>query len=325
VVVDEEKRVHYLAMKEQMLAGVSPGDIAIWLNINNVISNNGKPWSAATVQNVLLNEFHMGVVAYGKSRGRSRQERIDRSEWVISEGTHERLKTPDEHARILASVASRRRLATKARAGTHPLSGLVKCAVCEKTHRATTLRGRDVLAACTRRSPTGEICPNAGVRASIVYEAITEACRQYVEELNDATRRATSREVGDDQRLESLRRELTTAEGRLSRLVDLYMDGKVSTEMYDEKRAPIEAEVRRLKAAIADLEVLVLVPVITDEERRQLLGQVLVDNFWTRDDLTNKDRHSLMTRLFDRIELRAKLVDGMRRKVEEVVVKPIWR
>lgn len=307
VAVDEDKRQHYETMLDDALAGMSPGDVAIKLNRLGVKTNRNGAWVAETVQRLLLNPFHMGRVIYGKTKSDKEGNRLSlsRDEWAIGEGSHERLKTPEQHARLLELISSRRRIGNRAQAGQTPLSGLVKCALCGKTHQSTFHRGRMVLFACTRRSPVGEICPNGGVPASVVYEAIENAAKDEVRRLVEESENVATRAVGIPALLEAERRELEAEEAKLSKLVDLAVSGLITKEMLAEKKAPIESSILRLKTSIANLEETTATGEMPVEERRQKLSTILSGDFWTRDDWTDKERHGLLTTLIDHIDLRA--------------------
>lgn len=304
LVVEEEKRPHYGMMKADALNGMSPGDIAIKLNRMGVKTNRGGTWVAETVLRVLLNQVHMGKVIYGKSKTDQDGNRVmlGPDDWVTGEGQHERLKTPDEHARLIALIASRRRIATKSREGKTPLSGLVKCARCGKTHQSTLHRGHYVLFACQRKAPTGEKCPNGGVHAEVVYRSIDQAVETELERLRLYVEEVEGQQSTTGVMLENMRRELATLEEQLSRLVDLALSGMVTKEMFAQKKAPIEADIRRTKEEIAALEMAEAAGEMPKEERLEKLESILKD-FWTSDHWTDKERHTLLTTLIDHCTL----------------------
>jgi DNA invertase Pin-like site-specific DNA recombinase len=325
VLVDETKRDAYLLMLGDALAGTSPGEIAIRLNTKGIATNRGRTWVAETVQRLLLNRFHMGEVIYGKTTSGDDRKPVDPHEWIRGIGDHERLKTPDEHARIVALISSRRRIANKSKEGRYPLSGIVKCARCGKTHQATEKYGRHVLFACTRRSPTGEICPNGGVRAAIVYQAIEIEAKNELERILLAVDETDSRAVGIEARIESLRRDLAEEKAALDTLIDLVARRKIKEEAFDQRRAPIEATIQRLETELIELESLSSSGAIPVEQKSALLGEILRGDFWTRSDWSDKDRHTLLTTLIDHIDLLTENEAGKQRKVVSVEIALTWR
>lgn len=326
VTVDEAKRSIYEKMRDEALLGTPLRSIAYDLNRSGSKGDRGKPWDESAVKKVLLNRFHLGEVIYNKTRRvGAKVVKVDPSEWIRGIGDHERLITPEQFARISALVASRARIANRSKAGSFPLSGLVKCALCGSTHTTAEKRGRHVLYSCGYKTPTGELCANAGVQASAVYRAIEIEARHELERITQAVNDAQPRKPDRVTFVDSVRRELAEEEARLSRLVDLRMDAKVSVEMYDRKRVPIEASIQRLKVTLADLELASETGTMTDEERRAKIGDILRGDYWTRADLTDKERHGDLVTLIDRIELRAVRVPGKARKVESVSINIVWR
>ena len=91
-------------------------EIAWKLNELGFKTNRNSYWYENTVRRLLINEVHLGKVVYGKTSGSGSKKKLnangvqikDRSEWIIAEGSHQQLKTEEEHQRILAILESRR-------------------------------------------------------------------------------------------------------------------------------------------------------------------------------------------------------------------------
>jgi hypothetical protein len=325
VVVNEAKRPFYERMLDDALAGDSLHTIAINLNLAGSRGDRGKPWEESSVQNVILNRFHLGEVIYNKTRREGKKvTRLPESEWIRGVGDHERLITHEQYDRITALVTARSRIANRSKAGTFPLSGLVKCALCGHTHTTAEKRGRHVLYSCGTKSPMGELCPNAGVKAAIIYEAIEVAAREEIDALNDASKRVKPRKSDAAAQLEAFNRELAEQEKRLSNLVDLATDGLIDKAQFAAKKAPIDEAIRRLRDEIVRLTP-TSAPTISAEERRHYLGEIARGDWWTRPDLTDKERHRILVLLFEKVVLRSARSEGRARKVESVTVDVIPR
>lgn len=303
LVVEEAKRPQYLMMKADALAGMSPGDIGIKLNRLDVKTNRNGTWQAETVQRLLLNEVHMGILKYRPNKSEPPIEGI---------GDHERLKTPEEHARIVSLIVARRRIATRSREGSTPLSGLVKCARCGKTQQSVVQRGKWVLFACQRRSPTGEKCPNSGTRGEVVAEAIEKAAAIELSLLDQDVEAHRSTTSGTSM-LDSQRRYLSTKQKERKGLVQLKAQGHVDMDTFLELKAPLDADIQRTETEIVALERVASSGEMPADERRKKL-RMLQGDFWTDDEhWTDKQRHDLLVTLIDRITL---ISDWRRRKVE---------
>lgn len=84
-----------------------------------------------------MDEFHIGKIIYGrnewkKSRDNKKQvtKHRDESEWIIGTGEHEKLKTPDEHKRILEILARNNKVPRRSRMGRFPTTGIMYCKRC---------------------------------------------------------------------------------------------------------------------------------------------------------------------------------------------------
>ncbi|WP_342424860.1 recombinase family protein [Paenibacillus sp. FSL E2-0178] len=92
------------------------GHIAIWLTDNKIptpynIKPDGrdKGWSNVTVQRLLLSEIHLGYITYGKTRTKRGQvEIVPEEERIKLMGTHEKLKTQEEHDAIVERLVKNR-------------------------------------------------------------------------------------------------------------------------------------------------------------------------------------------------------------------------
>lgn len=66
IVVNEEKNKVYQRIKQMYLGGMGTERIAFQLNKENIPSPGMKKWSSTAVQRLLLHEFHMGKIVYGR-------------------------------------------------------------------------------------------------------------------------------------------------------------------------------------------------------------------------------------------------------------------
>lgn len=138
VLVDETKRPIYRAIVEKYINGTNLGHIAIWLTDNKIptpynIKPDGKNkgWSNITVQRLLASEIHLGYITYGKTRSKRGQvELVPEEERIKVMGTHEKLKTPEEHEVIMERLLKNRMLNPNSRRNIFPLSGLLYCEKC---------------------------------------------------------------------------------------------------------------------------------------------------------------------------------------------------
>ena len=84
-----------------------------------------------TVQRLLLSEIHLGYITYGKTRTKRGQvENVPEEERIKVMGTHEKLKTQEEHDAIVERLVKNRLMNPNSRRNIFPLSGLLYCEKC---------------------------------------------------------------------------------------------------------------------------------------------------------------------------------------------------
>lgn len=177
IVVNEEKNKVYQRIKQMYLSGMGTERIAFQLNRENIQSPGNKKWSSTTIQRLLIHEFHMGKITYGRYEwkkkpisGEREVVKRDESEWVVGYGNHQKLKTEEEHTAILEIMSRNRKIPRRARHGVYPTSGLLTCKKCGRLMAYS--RGRQEAKTgkiydytkCYYHSPEGVKCPQRGVK-----------------------------------------------------------------------------------------------------------------------------------------------------------------
>lgn len=136
ILVDETKRYYYREMVDRYLNGSSLSEIADWLTDNlprqrkNTVGTR-KKWSIIVVQRILSSEVHLGYVIFGKhKRINGVRKVLPPEQWIKTKGTHEPLKTEEEHRKIMARLALAKKVNPNTRAEVLPLSGMLYCDKC---------------------------------------------------------------------------------------------------------------------------------------------------------------------------------------------------
>ena len=177
IVVNQEKNQVYQRIKQMYLNGMGTERIAFQLNRENIQSPGNKKWSSTTIQRLLIHEFHMGKIVYGRYEWKKKPLTGDRevvkrdeSEWIVGYGNHQKLKTEEEHNKIMEIMSRNQKIPRKSRAGVFPTSGLL---VCKKCGRMMTYSWGRVekktgklyhYTKCYYKNEFGEKCPQKGVK-----------------------------------------------------------------------------------------------------------------------------------------------------------------
>ncbi|WP_099190808.1 recombinase family protein [Tepidibacter mesophilus] len=270
LVVNEEKRKVYESIKDMYLSGTHGFEaISFYLNNQNISSPNSKLWSSNTVQRILLHELHMGIVTYGKNEWRKDREgrkkvikQRDKSEWSTGVGEHEKLKTEDEHKKILEIMNRNQKIPRKSRKGTFALSGLVYCKKCGKRMRIVIgkedKRGyRAKYLQCTYKDPYGNKCVQRGVKLSeelfdVLYSNVIN---NYLIDDKLTEMEKSSKEIDVNKVLLIQKKNyLSKNEKKLERIMEAYEKGVYTLEQFLNRKEPVEKDIEKLKNEVINLE-----------------------------------------------------------------------
>lgn len=119
LVVNPETAPIYRFIVEKFLEGWGQAKIAKHLNAQGVPSKRGAKWCTNAVRTILTNPVYLGITIFNTTTlvrdpsGRQKRVVRPREEWIIREGTHQPLITPEEFERIQHVLRQRREKDTK--------------------------------------------------------------------------------------------------------------------------------------------------------------------------------------------------------------------
>ncbi|MDM5283103.1 recombinase family protein [Peribacillus frigoritolerans] len=259
IYVDEEKRPLYQRIKRLFLEEkMSCLEITLLLNREGVKSPTGKTWVQATVYRLLLSEIHCGKIVYGKRKhdAGGKLRNVPREDWIITQGTHEIVKTEEEHAQIVKTLNERRLLPHAAKRGAFVLSGLVKCAKCGRFHQMTTNgKGTIYVRKCSKANPDGTRCNNTGIKEDIVFRMIENAFIDFeIQLMNSQNEIDTSVEESIKAEWDAKLLQLQKINKRIDRLKEAYLDGAFDRHEFRESKAKEDEKIEILQVEISELE-----------------------------------------------------------------------
>lgn len=193
LVVDTERLPVYRKMIELALLGMTPQNIAIYLNKQGILTSKGNLWSHNTVHRLLVDETHLGKIISNKSQGDAHKNKrpnakdyklLPRSEWTIVENCHEAVKTQEEHDMIVDMIKTRTLIPNRGKKQTYALTGLIKCAKCN--HIMTFQKRKDgilLLKGCHYQDKFGNKCNNSGITLKVVEDMIIDEIIRYKQQI----------------------------------------------------------------------------------------------------------------------------------------------
>ncbi|WFD11317.1 recombinase family protein [Tepidibacter hydrothermalis] len=269
VVVNKEKADVYKEIKKMYLSGrYGTEAIAVHLNNKGIISPGGSVWHNNAVKRLLVHQFHMGKIIYGKNewkRDRDNKRKItrkrDESEWVIGEGDYENLKTQEEHKRILQLLEKNNKIPRKSRMGCFPTSGVMYCKKCGR-RMAYSVGRREVKSGkiynytkCSYKTPLGEKCSQKGIKMDEdFYECLYQSIVNYIN-INELEIINENKEIINERKklLVYKQEKLKELQKSLFRIMEAYELGVYSIEEFQERKKEKDKQIKQIKNEVVFL------------------------------------------------------------------------
>ena len=236
-------------------------------------------WNIFTIRNIVESEVYLGNTVQGRKKSGmcqgQKQQRTQKSNWIIVENTHEPLI--DENTfRAVQAMSEQASQAYNATLGNHDhlgstpniLRGLIFCADCGKPmvrYKNVTNKGTHLyyVYICQTHHADITACPKKYLHETKLKEILWAALRCEIELCADTQKLVDeySHSAATVHQSDVLERQIATAERRLSRSKSLfdslyqnYVDRLMDEREYAELRNQYRAEMEQAQAEIANLE-----------------------------------------------------------------------
>ncbi|MFB7642648.1 recombinase family protein [Peribacillus butanolivorans] len=312
--IDSENAIVYNLMKKMFIEDMKPTyEIAGELNKLGFKTNRNADWHENSVRRVLTNEVHLGVIIYGKTTGSNHKNKPnanrvqlkERTDWIVANGSHQPLKTEEEHHRILAIIESKRIVPKGTRTNIQVLSKLLYCGKCKGSMSFTYKpNGKTHVKTCWKGDRVGNRCKNRGMTVEIIYAQLMFDLEQYEQQLLNSELKSQQNDNSTFQLvLKNKQKELNRMEAGLERLMDLYIEGLLEKDQLKAKTDKLKPQIQAKKEEIRSIErsIAVVDNERNDEDRLQAIKQF--KEAWNTDDISRKELNTLAKKIIDRIEL----------------------
>lgn len=231
-------------------------------------------WHPAVLNHVLRSECYVGRAYYNKTQGHGKCR--DRSEWIM-------IPVPrivdDKTFQLAQQILDQHGGGKKIRE--YPLAHLVRCAYCGSTYVGNLgNQRRRPYYRCTnrrRRFPLPPDCYAKLIRAERLEAGVINALRDallkpeilltHLREQASQIRLKAKEATGE---IEKSNVKLARLEEKQQKLLDLYLDGRVSKDEYIDKKEVIERDVAGTKAVVHGLQR--EVPQVDEQTLRDSIG-----------------------------------------------------
>lgn len=271
VIINEDKLQVYNQIKDLYLnKRIGTLEISFMLNREKILSPGNKTWSGNAVQRLLVHEFHLGKVIYGKNewkKNRDNQSKLtkkrDEFEWVIGNGNHTPIKTQEEHDGILKILKQNTKIPKKSRAGIFPTSGLLYCKKCN--HRmiysyipSEKKTGKQYyFTKCYYKTPTGEKCSQVGVKMNedfydeifnVVYKKLSN--EEWLKKINKNSKDNENIKKNLGKKMSLLEKSKLA----LNRIQTAFEEGEYELDEYSKRKSKRKQEIEIINKEIVELE-----------------------------------------------------------------------
>lgn len=272
IIVDEDKRQVYNYIKIGYLyQHLSLTKICQHLNSEHIPTMyvdrypNAK-WQVTTIRRILENYFHCGYFCYNKHthKWKPRAEKNivlnnPKSDWIIGKGTHEVLKTEEEHEKIMYMLDKNEDFPKAS--GKYLLSGLLYCTLCkhsmsfEKDNYQNKVKIRDkpyIYASCMHNLH----CKMRGCRADYLNDMVIDKILQYINVDADYTDdQLAKNRVNTKKEISKMQKEIEKHEKALTHSRHLLVEELLSETEYKEEKDFRTAEIEKLNKRIYDSKI----------------------------------------------------------------------
>lgn len=286
LVINEEEAETVRYIFKRYLEGIGGHTIAKELTNMGAKTKkrNNTNWHDSTVMGILKNEKYTGLLVQGKSYtvnpiGHKRKDNKGEANIYKVADNHEAIISKEDFEKVQSIIASRcsttntdgvKRGTTTNSTQSEFTSKLV-CAYCgkhyvkRKTHPGT--KYEKIKWSCTTVGKKGKAqCPNSVVidddylKTSIVgmiKNLIDEKdCMFYLssEKINELLKKSAENKDVFKEQIQQLRRNIDLKIKKKSKILDMYLDEKISEEEFTNQREVIDKEIESIKKSLNELE-----------------------------------------------------------------------
>ena len=216
--------------------------LANWCREKGLCGNLGKEIAVSNVQKILTNPFYIGLMKYHGE---------------IFEGKHEPLISKKLFDKC-QEVMSKRGKVQEVRKHNFAFLGLLKCSSCGASITAEIQKGHNYYR-CTKKKG---LCQE---KHYLREEALTEQIKGFLQKVSlssqDTEKVLVALDSEQEQarqqaqtKVENLKNQLSQAETKLSKLLDVFLNDALSTEEYAAKKQSLLSEKVSLSEKITDFE-----------------------------------------------------------------------
>ncbi len=288
VEVDEEEAKAVKLIFDMVSAGEKYPAVAEELNKRGYKTRLGRPFSSASLHDILKNPKYIGICIYNKrvsqSVANSSHKFKDKSEWIIKDDVYPPLVNREVFDDI-QKLFSKRKISDQSRAKeVYLLSGEIRCGICGSAYcgeRKINSKGiRSYSYFCNSRNKHLETkCKNPSINRSVVEQFVlqkladTVCNNSVIKELTSSYNKYLSEQNGSAvQELAEAKRELNKINDKIESTINLLLEMKSAA--LKEKLSELEQQKEYVNHKILDLSAKSATMNITESELEDVFALI---------------------------------------------------
>lgn len=259
--INEEEAENIKYMFDLAEEGHGHRMIAKHLNDRGITTKRGKMWDQVNVKRLMNTETLMGTVIYNKRQNKNgKMVMRDKEDWVVKENNHQAIISEERFYKVQDIFKSRSFARKHADNETYLLTGLVKCAHCERNMKGSTNRHKTKYGEYTyyryicSSYVQGYGCKHHAVHRDdleqFIINRMNELASASIRELN--IRVAASPSVEEEKK--EIKDQLSRFNKRMQKQIEAFENDLISANDLKLARSRIDKERVRLQEELEKLE-----------------------------------------------------------------------
>ncbi|MDA1658810.1 recombinase family protein [Bacillus cereus group sp. TH153LC] len=287
-------------------------ETALQLNQSGYKTRRGKVFRNKRTSDILKNPIYKGVVIqrHYKMVGAKKDKPVlrDESEWVVHKNIYPIIIPPNEWNEVAEILKEKGRKHPKARAQTHGLTGLVKCAYCGQTHgiqwQTRVKKPYRFIKHCWRTEAFKETCRNRGTRYDKTLQAIISKIEERRDFISEEIKKISSDVFEFEKKKKAEKERLTDQLARIEKQLDkinhMYINEMLTDEELSREKPPRVSERDRILEKLKNLEEETQETNVSElQVTLERLDEILINY----DKMSDKSLNTLLSSVINRVVL----------------------
>lgn len=298
---------------ERYIAGSGASVIANCLDDMGVPTRSGKPWSKATITDMLKNPVYMGKIRWSYRKdikqsvnGQIVKVRKNSGDCILVEGLHDAIVSSDDFETVQRKLSENKKKPVKASTVLqNPFTGLMYCGKCgsKMTRLGRNSRNKYDTVKCTNRK-----CDCVSAPIFLVEQSVLESMRKwlsgYIYRVDRRDVLPTETEGTAERAIAELSSELKRVSVQIDRTYDLLEQGVYTAELFTQRNKALSERRDRIESRIAEHRQSLITMQNTRAARQEIIPRIRYAIAAYNECTSAEEKNVLLKSVLNRIEYR---------------------